>query len=439
MDNISTFMKRLVVTAALLLLVAAGCESVSSENIQRWRNTEKGPGKLEAALKDSSVSPELRAQAAAALVEIGMGGAVDTAVSAMPEAERGPVIAQLVPLYAETIEKGTVTKARDARDGLFGLRDPASPEERARIDRVLLPSIAKDLRSGRAAGGRHSITKILTTIGPGSGPVLLELLDEPASPYPAIVDVLVKVADPPTRERAGASLVKRAGRGPEIPVALWRALGAVGGRAVIEFLKSKVEKGHEKDAVAAAQALQQGTKDPDLTPFALKIAGDTKANKAVRDEMFGLLEYLGGASARDGAIRIVAEDPDELVRYRAYECALSTGKVEAVVPALEAFPLKASYKRDDVMDFLVKDIQKLGTAALPALRNALSSKAVLARMTGVLALEKMGSAADVSLLRSLQGDRATIKGFSPGQTVGKEASRVAGVLAKEVEGSAGRQ
>src|SRR5213075_2095042 len=121
-----------------------------------------------------------------------------------------------------------------------------------------------------------------------------------------------------------------------------------------------------------------------------------------------------------------------LVRYRAYEAALAAGGAQAVGPALEAFPASASYKRNDVVDFLVKDVTKIGAAARPAVQQALGSSAVLARMTGVLALEAplpngqtLGTAADAPTVARLASDRGTLKGFPSGDTVGKEAARVA--------------
>jgi hypothetical protein len=420
-------MKSLAVALAGLLL-AAGCDGVTADRIEQWKNTEKGPGKLESALKDSAVPTELRARAAIALVDIGRPDPVDDAFAAMPAAERGALIAALIPLYVETLQGGTVTKARDARDGLFSLRASATPEQQARIDAALLPSVEKDLRAGRVAGGRHSVDKILVAIGPAAGPLLVKLLQDPAVPFPAVADVLAKVGDAAAREQGGAALVKRAGRGGEIPMPLWRALGMIGGKAVSVFLKSKIEKGGEQESLIAAQALQQGAADAEQVAFALRIAGNQRGNKAVRDEMFGVLEHSPTGEARDGAIRIIASDPEELVRYRAYEAALAIGKGDAIVAALEAFPAKASYKREDVIDFLVKDIQKIGATARPAILKALGSSAPLARMTGVLALGAIGTAADAPAAQRLAADRGTIKGFPPGSTIGGEASRVAAAL-----------
>jgi hypothetical protein len=138
-------------------------------------------------------------------------------------------------------------------------------------------------------------------------------------------------------------------------------------------------------------------------------------------------------------LRIIAADPSGLVRYRAYEAALAVGGPAAVVPALEAFPATASYKKEDVVDFLVKDLTKIGAPAKPAVARALSSPSSLARMTALLALEaplpadarkSLGTSVDVPAVAKLTSDRGTLKGFPTGDTVGKEAARVAAELQK---------
>jgi HEAT repeat protein len=422
------------------MLVAAGCERVTSESIAQWKTTQKGPGKLQDALKDSSVPARLRAEAAAALVDINMADEADQGLAGVPAADRWEIIKTLIPVYIAGMANPSLPKARAARDALFGVRGYAPAEEQKQIDAVLLPSLEKDLREGRASGGRHSVDKMLAAIGPSAAPMLASLLEDPKVPFQGVVDALERVADPAAQERAGVALIKRALASPEIPVALWRALGSVGGKAVTAFLMQKATTGPESTAVAATQALQQ-RRDPSLLPMGLRIAGDTHANKAVRDEMFGLVEKIGGLEAQRGLVRIIASDPTDLVRYRAYEAALSVGRGAAITAALEAFPAKGTYKKEDVVDFLVKDIAKLGPESRAALERTLASPSPLARMTAVLAYEAplpsnpkqiVGRREDASPVLKLAGDKGTVKGFPPGDTVGKEAARVAAVLQKRV-------
>ena len=428
-------MRTIVVVGGILLALAA-CESTTSERIEAWKGTQKGPDKIEAALRGGNVPANLRAEAAAALVDIGRPEKVDEIMAAMEAGERWEILKTLVEIHIKAMSSPQLPKVREARDGLFSVRQYAPPEEQKRIDGVLLASIEKDLSDGRFTGGRHSLDKILSAIGPASGPMLVKLLGDPKSPYKGLAELLVKVCDEPTRDKGGAALLGRVSAGKQVPIDMWLSLGLLGGPTVTDYLAGKMEKGSPEDAIFAAKALQQA-RFPTVLPLALKLAGDGKANKELRGEAFGVIEKIGGPEAQKGLLHIIAEDKNELVRYRAHEAALEAGKGDAIVPALQAFSGKLSFKREDVVDFLVKDMSKLGAKAKPQVLAALASPSALARMTAVLALEApvasnpkghLGGPEDAAAVLKLADDKAVIKGFPSGGSVGAEAKRVASLL-----------
>jgi hypothetical protein len=313
----------------------------------------------------------------------------------------------------------------------------ASRRTRQQIDAAILTSVEQDLKDGRFVGGRHSLDKMLSAIGAASGPMLVRLLQDPKAPYKGLAELLLKVGDESARDRGGAALVRRAAAESEIPNDLWIAIGTLGGQNATDFLTQKLLKGPPAEAALAAKALQQA-RYPSVLPLALKIAADPKANNLVRDEAFGVVEKIGGPAAQKGLVEIIANDKKDLVRYRAYEAALEAGKVEAVLPALQAFSDKLSFKKEDVADFLVKDITKLGLPAKPAVLGALSSLSALARITAIWALEaplanprqSLGTASDAAALLKLADDKASPKGFPAGVTVGGGQARGGGVAEK---------
>jgi len=426
-----------VSTLVIWLGLLAACESVSSEKIAQWKGTQKGPPKIEEALRSSAVAPGLRAEAAAALVDLGTPEKVDEAMAAMPTDQRWEILKSLVPIHVKAMESAPVPAARDARDALFSVRPYAQPEQQKQIDVAILTSVEKDLKDGRFTGGRHSLDKMLVAIGAPSGPMLVGLLQDPRAPYKGLAELLLKVGDESARDKAGAALVRRALAENPIPNDLWIAMGTLGGQNLSEFLTQKLLKSPPAEAALAAKALQQA-RYPSVLPLALKIAADPKADNLVRDEVFGVVEKIGGPAAQKGLVEIIANDKKDLVRYRAFEAALEAGKIEAVLPALQAFSDKLSFKKEDVMDFLVKDITKLGLSAKPAVLGALSSPSALARVAAIWALEaplanprqSLGAAGDAAALMKLTDDKASPKGFPAGVTVGGEAKRVAAVLQK---------
>jgi hypothetical protein len=427
----------LALALPLALGLVSACNKASSENIQLWKTTEKGPEKLRETLADHGTPPNLRAEAAAAMVDIGRSEEVDTTFQALPADDRAEIAKKLEPLYEVGMKDPSPEKSLSARDALYSLRQFVSPEDQKRIDATLLPEIEAELKAGHLRQGRHSIDKMLTAIGSDSGAMLARVLAEPDAAYVQAADLLGKLGDADAREKGGAALVARAkaekpaaGKKKEPEGAIFKALGAVGGPTAVKYLEEKVTGPNKDEAALAVRALQE-RRDPGVLPFAIKIASDPKADKIVRDEMFGVIEAIGGLEAQRGLLGIISSDKEEIVRYRAFESALTAGKIEAIQPALEAFPAAAAYKKVDVDDLLVKLIEKLGQPARPALVKTLGSTAPLARMTAVMSLEQVGKSPDAPAVEKLAGDTTPVKGFPTGETIGKEATRVAEVLKKK--------
>jgi hypothetical protein len=440
--------RRSVATAGLAVLagfvsMSSGCDKVSSDSIAQWKTTQKGPERLHAALADHGVDGRLRAEAAVAMIDIGLAEEVDTVFTSLSADDRADVAKDLAPLYEVAMKNPSPEKALAARDGLYSLRQFVTPDEQKQIDAALVPALEADLTAGHLRQGRHSVDKMMTAMGPAGADMLARVIAAPDAQYPQAADLLGKLGDPAAREKGGAALVARAtslatgkganrkaGTGKDSPEPLFKALGAVGGPSAVKFLEEKVTGSDKDEAALAVRALQE-RRDPAVLPFALKVAADPKADKIVRDEMFGVVETIGGLEARRGLAEIIATDKEEIVRYRAFESALAAAKVEGVVPALEAFPPSLTYKRVDVDDLLVRLVEKLGQPARPALAQALASKAPLARMVAVLTFEQLGKASDAATLEKLAGDSGSVKGFPSGDTVGKEAKRVADALKKK--------
>jgi hypothetical protein len=99
----------------------------------------------------------------------------------------------------------------------------------------------------------------------------------------------------------------------------------------VKYLQEKVTSGDKEDALMATRALGEH-RDPAVLPFALKVAADPRADKTIRDEMFGVVEGIGGLEAEKGLVGIISSDKDEIVRYRAFESVLAARKAEGIQP-----------------------------------------------------------------------------------------------------------
>jgi hypothetical protein len=413
---------------SVVAVVAVACSHPSSDNIVLWKSTEKGPERLHEALADHGVAPRLRAEAASALVDIGRSDEVDTLLAAAPADDRAEISKTLEPTYEVAMKDPNPDKALAYRDALFSLRKDAPTDEQKRIDATLLPVLEADLRAGKLRQGQHSLDKMLAAIGADAGAMLVRVLGDPEVPYFQAAELLAKVGDEGARDQGAAALVARATKikatEKQHPTNFYKALGGLGGPTAVKQLEAE-SAGSDKDhALLATRALGE-RRDPSVLPFAIKVAGDPNADKTVRDEMFGVCEVIGGLEAEKGLLSIISSDKEEIVRYRAFESVLAARKADGILQALEAFPASATYKKVDVDDLLVKLIEKVGVSARPVLVAALSSRVPLARMTAVMALEQIGRAPDAPALDKLTRDSSPVKGFPPGDTVGKEAAQAA--------------
>ena len=374
------------VVVASLALASVACDP-TPEKIARWKETERGPGKLREALQKNGLAPSLRAQALVALVEVGMAQDAVDDLAKVEAGDRRAIIHEAVPRLAEVARGSGVAGAattraqREAKDALFALRTDAGPEDRAAADAALIEWTTADL-NGRMSSGGHSSEQILLAIGPKAAPRLAELMQPGSSQLVGAAAIFGKVGDTDARARAADMLIQRiqkAGpRGLDEPAL--QALGLIGGPRATAFLVDQAEHAREEATrEKALLALAQGNPsqgDSALQAAALRIAGDKKAPGKVREAAFGLLETM--PTAVTGLIGLM-RDPDETVRWRAVEAALAAGKEKAVVPVLEALDAGGKYKQEDLDSYVVHDLVLVGAAALPALQTELASKNAVAR------------------------------------------------------------
>ena len=121
-----------LVSFGVLAVAVAGCEKPSHENIDRWRGTVKGPGKLSKALTDEDLDPELRAHAAQALISLEKLDEVEATISELEGGTKMAVLAKLIPRLwddsklAEELAMPT-SKQLLAKDAMFALRAHSGP------------------------------------------------------------------------------------------------------------------------------------------------------------------------------------------------------------------------------------------------------------------------------------------------------------------------
>lgn len=407
-----------------LLLTAAACE-VTSDKIQLWKTTQKGPGKLMAAVGDTGLELKLRSEAAIALVDIDRAQPLAADLHKLPSADRNRIadaVADrlLVRVSGASDQPAGQRAGLRAKDALFALRASLGDDERAVVDDALVRWLLEDWK-GRS-GGEHSGPKVIRAIGRPAAALLLERVAADPQVVVIIAGLLKEVGTGAERDKAAERLFERSGGQQGATEATLEALGRLGSASARVLLIGLAEKRStpEEVRVAALLALAHDPHASSVDRLAA-LAGSVGAPKAVRGAAFEALEVIQSDATAAKIGRIVARDRDETVRYRAAEAVVSCCGAQGVAVLLQSLPTRYGYARADVEDLLEKDIKELGSRAAPALRQALASSSWIARVIAVRLLAELGDRQDIQSIEKLAEDRAKLNGWGSDATVGSEA------------------
>jgi hypothetical protein len=366
------------------------------------------------------VLPEVRAEAACALLAAGQEAEAEQALAVLPAPERGPVVAYLLHGSLSNLLADDFARGRRA---LLVVRAYGTPDSVARSDRQLLRSAMGEL--GRESSSRHRrwLGPLVQTVGPGHPDLLVELIDLPGAPHDLVMALLAK--HPPLHAEARARMADRVAAHTPPDEQLWRALARWGPR---EPLMAKLQAGGPQ-ALLAARALAFAPPDPTLALAALEVGRDRSADPVLRRAALAAVERVGSASLASTLVTMIRQERDRSVGYRAYLTAIMLGGGKVALPALEAFPRSLPHRREEMVATMVGGTLWLGRddARELALR-ALRSRAPLARLSGTLLLERVGRPEDARALRRLRHDDAGISGLPADHRVGAQVMRVMQLL-----------
>ncbi len=103
-----------------------GCE-VTSEKIQQWKQSEKGPAKIRYALRDTNQKLNIRAEAAEALGDLGLFAPLSEDLKSLSAADRKPIVDDLERRLVGRMQGSNPTATSkvqiQAKDTLFSIRD----------------------------------------------------------------------------------------------------------------------------------------------------------------------------------------------------------------------------------------------------------------------------------------------------------------------------
>jgi len=400
---------RVVALVGVVLVLAGGCEKTDHGNIDRWINTEKGPGKLKEAVRDGSIDPDLSAHAAQNLIKIDQDADVRAALEGMSPDRRTAVAAKLAPRLWELARiegemKIPTPLQISAKDFLFDLRKYADGETRNQIDGYLIDWYAGGYYEGRSTAGRNVGAVVIRTLGPRTGERLMSAANavvsmqkggQPAKIGDELLLALAVSGHPPAV--AYVLDIFHMDRGdPELP-----------GRAIGALYVAYAEPGGRFDVVDPAGLV------PNLDRI-VEIAKDDTRSPQITNDAVGLIRATGTPHCLPPLLTMVSH-PHRDPRYRwvGANNALKCGRTEAIVPVAEALPVKGEYEHEAMAGAMWEEIARMTPRdrVLTEARTLLGSGSWVARWIGAETLAKLMSKEDVGRLRALAGDRAKLDGY----------------------------
>ncbi len=210
----------------LAFTLLSGCK-VTSDDIEYWKGTVKGPGKIVAVLSSERYPLELRTQAALALIEMerndvsGVGElqrALQALQSTNPEVTQQVVDGMVPGLQAMmrggesapgTEEGGPPLSQQRAKDAAYILIAYASPASKQQLMSAVIGWYAVDF-ADRSLSGDYSAEQVVRSLGAPAAGLLVDALNshQPQRAMVKIAQLIGQIGDAATKQRAGERLVE---------------------------------------------------------------------------------------------------------------------------------------------------------------------------------------------------------------------------------------
>ncbi len=482
-----TFRRLVWLALPAVLVWVAGCK-VTAEDIEYWKGTVKGPGKIVAVMLADKYPIELRTQAALALVDMERTDRDGTAelqqaLQRLNDAERAQIIQGMVPglealmKQADANSEGPAPRQIRAKDASYLLITHAPDAEKARLTLDVVNWYVEDF-NGRSLAGNYSAEQVVRSLGSPAAKALVKGLKArlPQQAMVKMAQLIGQIADADARKDAGDRLVaielemeappfldwltqtvrqqvEQAGKVVDPVLALQAAKlnrdnfindGAVPAMKWLadqEAVKKRLltlastplpGDGGATRRVRALQALEGKVDKQDLQRV-LSLALDTSNPTMVRDYAFDRVGDIRSPAALPALWPLMTSTSDARLRWRAGELVLVIGGPSVVSEFFSKLPGDdAAYAAEELEGYATR-LGQMTPLPTDAIRARLTSASWWERVIAIRFFERKGDAEDVARLGALQGDQAKVKGphwGSKGKTVGQVAAEAA-TAAKE--------
>lgn len=462
---------RTPILAVLALATLVGGCKVTGEDIEYWKGTVKGPGKIVAVMLSENYPLELRTQAAVALVEMerqDVDGVAELqrAIQRLPDDTRQEIINGMVPGLIALMRGGDAASSDNtgpppmqvrAKDAGYLLITHAQGQTREQLVDAVVGWYVADF-NGRSLAGNYSAEQVIRSLGSRAATMLVEALNAEMPPQALVKlsEIIAQVGDEQAKQRAGERLVEIEQR--------------MSGDEYLEWLKGKVREQirdqmpdaeidenrvtaiaqlnrenfitqgalpamkhlSRQEAVAnrliaiaaiesdnevivarrvkALQALEGGAKREHLQQL-LGLALGAQSPDGVRDYAFDRVGDIRSPEAIPPMWPLVQDGEKQRLRWRAGEMVLVIGGPNIVAEFFSKLPTGADVKYEpEELEGYATRLSQMTPPPTDLVRQQLASSDWWDRVIALRYFERKGTEADVPAMQRLASDRAQVKG-----------------------------
>jgi hypothetical protein len=464
----------------LLLLAAAGCR-VNRDDVDTWKGTVKGPGKMVAVLLADKYDIGLRSYAALALVDMerhDVDGVAEliSALQSLDAGTREQVINGLVPGLLDIMQKGPTTgdasqgppprqvRAKDAAVTLIQSASPSPDMRKALTDGVMRWYVADF--DGRSLSGNYSAEQVVRLLGSGAATKLVDALASqlPQQALIKIAELIGQLGDPATKLRAADKLIAIENEMQGEPFLQWlrgqiaAQLGKDGGDAARVDKAARLNRDRfvdegvipamkylaDQPVITARLLAIAANKDPALTDrrtralqalegkvreehlaALMALALDPTSPPSVQDYAFDRVADIRSPKAIPQLWPLVQDGGNQRRRWRAGELVLTLGGDSVLAEFFAKLPSGAvDYEPEELEGYALR-MGQMTPLPVAVASGQLSSPDWWDRVIALHFFERKGTAADTAAMSRLQDDSTAVKGkhWEAGMTVGKVAKQ----------------
>ncbi len=486
---------RSLLGAVLLLglVTSAGCK-VTSADVDTWKGTRKGPGKMVAVVMANKYDVPLRTYAALGLVEMerqDVDGVAELqhAIAKLDADTRDKIVDGLAdglialmkkPAATDKGGEGPVDYQVRAKDAAFLLVSNAQPAVRDKLTTAVVGWYTADF-NGRSLAGNFSAEQVVRGLGAPAAKSLIDALSAqlPQQALIKLSELIGQLGDAPSKQRAGHRLVEieREMEGPQFLAWLEGQIGEqmksagitdaarikkaaelnranfieTGALPSMKYLADQPEVSGRlleiasfKDAkltdrrTHALQALE-GKVGAEQLDKLLALALDPGNPTAVRDYAFDRVGDTGSPKAIPAMWPLVQNADENRLRWRAGELVLAIGGTGVLTDFFTKLPPAASFEPEE-LDGYAQRMAQMTPAPRDVALNLLRSSNWWDNIIGLDYFARKGTEQDVAAMTPLTHNATAVKGKhweDDQKTVSKVAEQAIAGLHDRVKQAAG--